>query len=339
MAETAILLTNLGSPDSCEVKDVKTYLDEFLMDERVIDVPYLLRLLLVKGIIVPFRASKSAAKYATIWTKDGSPLVHTTKQLAELVADYTGMPTYICMRYANPNPQDALKKLSAENPDLKKVVMMPMYPHYAMSSFETAVEHIKDAYKKGNYKFELNIVEPFYNKTNYINALSETIKPYTEKDFDHILFSYHGLPKRHLIKADITGNHCLKSDTCCEVSSEAHKHCYKHQVIETTKLVTQKLNIPASKYSFSFQSRLAGDKWLQPYTDKLLEEFPKQGIKNVLVVCPAFVSDCLETLQEIHIEGREIFLNAGGENFTAIPCLNTNSKWVESVSELINETL
>jgi ferrochelatase len=241
------------------------------------------------------------------------------------------------MRYANPTPQDALEKLSNENPDLKKLILVPLYPHYAMSSYETGVEHVKNAFTKGNYPFELRVVKPFYNKSNYINALSESIRPYTEKQFDHILFSYHGLPKRHLIKADVTGSHCLKFDACCDTFSDAHNYCYKHQVIQTTRLVTQQLNIPPSKYSFSFQSRLAGDKWLQPYTDKLLEKFPTQGIKNLLVACPAFVSDCLETLEEIHIEGMERFLMAGGEKFTAIPCLNLHPNWVASVSELIRE--
>jgi ferrochelatase len=337
MAQVAILLTNLGSPDSCNVKDVNKYLTEFLMDKRVIDIPYLLRLLLVRGIIVPFRAPNSAAKYKSIWTKNGSPLVHSTKELSALVADYTGIPTYSCMRYANPTPKEALKLLGKENPDIKKVILVPLYPHYAMSSIETAVEHVKESITKGNYKFQLSIVKPFYNKTEYINALAASIKPFIDGKFDHILFSYHGLPKRHLIKADVTGSHCLITGNCCDVASEAHSYCYRHQVLETTKLVTRQLNIPESKYSFSFQSRLAGDKWLEPYTDKVLEDLPKNGVKNLLVVCPAFVSDCLETLQEIHIEGKEIFMNAGGEQFTAIPCMNTNKEWVVALADLIKE--
>jgi ferrochelatase len=232
---------------------------------------------------------------------------------------------------------DALKKIAKENPELKKIILVPLYPHYAMSSIETAVEHVKDTMKKGKHTFELSVLKPFYNKTAYINALAKSIKPFTEKKYDHILFSYHGLPKRHLRKADPTGKHCLNSETCCSLSSEAHKFCYRHQVLETTKLVTQQLNIPSEKFSFSFQSRLAGDKWLEPYTDKLLEEFPQKGIKNLLVVCPAFVSDCLETLEEIHIEGEDIFMKAGGETFTAIPCMNTNKEWVSGLSELIKE--
>jgi len=338
MAKKVILLANLGSPNSTEVKDVRSYLNEFLMDERVIDIPYLARLLLVKGIIVPLRAPKSAAKYKTIWTDNGSPLIHITKQLTEAVEKESGVPTYMCMRYANPTPQSVLKIITKEHPDLQELILLPLYPHYAMSSYETAVLHVKEAFKSGNYNFQLKVVEPFYKHPDFIEVLSETIKPFTDKPYDHILFSYHGIPERHVKKTDPTKNHCLTCTDCCNVPSETHKFCYRHQVIETTKAVAKKLNLPEDKYSFSFQSRLGTDSWLKPYTAKLFKEMPKQGIKNLIVVCPAFVSDCLETLEEICVEGKEDFEKAGGEHFAVIPCLNLHPQWVKTAIQLVNET-
>lgn len=334
MAKKAILLTNLGSPDSYETRDVKNYLGEFLMDGNVIDIPYLLRLLLVKGIIVPFRAPKSAKKYKTIWTENGSPLVHITNELAKLVASHTGLPTYVCMRYANPTPDATLKKIQQENPDLQELVMLPLYPHYAMSSFGTAVDHVKQAYQLGKYGFALNVVKPFYDHSDYIASLSSSIEPFLQREYDHILFSYHGVPERHILKSDITKSHCLQSESCCSTPSPAHEFCYRHQVIETTKKVVQKLNIPPNKYSFSFQSRLGRDKWLKPFTAGLLQEFPEKGVKKLLIACPAFVSDCLETLEEIQMEGKEIFMRAGGISFEMIPCLNDRPDWVQTIGVL-----
>ncbi|MDP2176519.1 MAG: ferrochelatase [Bacteroidota bacterium] len=337
MAEKVILLTNLGSPDSTEVKDVRTYLNEFLMDKRVIDIPFFARLLLVKGIIVPLRAPKSAAKYKTIWTDNGSPLIHITKQLTEAVEKESGIPTYMCMRYANPTPQSVLETIVTEHPDLKEITMLPLYPHYAMSSYETAVLHVKDTYKAGDFKFQLKVVEPFYKHPDFIEALADSIKPFTEKHFDHILFSYHGIPERHVKKTDPTKNHCLSCTDCCNIPSETHKFCYRHQVIQTTKAVAKTLSIPDGKFSFSFQSRLGTDSWLKPYSAKLFKEMPNQGIKNLIVVCPAFVSDCLETLEEICVEGKEDFEKAGGETFSVVPCLNINTKWVKTAIKLVNE--
>jgi len=336
-SKKAILLVNLGSPNSCEVSDVKTYLNEFLMDERVIDIKNPWRTILVKGIIVPFRAYKSAAKYKTIWTDKGSPLIQITKELTAAVQQESGLPTYMCMRYANPTPESVLKKMQQDLPDLKEVIMLPLYPHYAMSSFETAVEHVMNAYNRNNFSFKIKTVAPFYNHPDYINALAESIKPYLKDTYDHILFSYHGIPERHIRKSDTTQSHCLSCENCCEVKSTAHAHCYRHQVFETTKLVTEKLNLSKDKFSVSFQSRL-NDKWLKPFTDKVIEEFPTKGIKKLLVISPAFVSDCLETLEEIQVEAKEIFLHHGGEKYTATACLNTNQEWVKTVCNLINET-
>lgn len=333
----ALLLMNLGSPDSIAVKDVKKYLDEFLMDERVIDSPYILRALLVKGIIVPFRSPKTAHAYSTIWTKEGSPLVLLTKQLRAALQLQTDMPIEIAMRYGNPSPQKAFEDLKNKYPHLDEVVLLPLYPHYAMSSYETAVEYAKKIHTKGKYPFRLSIIPPYYNDADYINAMAENIKPYLSQPYDHILFSYHGIPERHIHKSDPTGSHCLQSPDCCEVDSPAHATCYRYQCFTTTQLVAAQLNIPKEKYSISFQSRLGRTPWLKPYTDFRLEEMPKEGIKNLLILCPAFVSDCLETLEEIAIRGKESFINAGGQSYTMIPCLNVSPAWIKTITGWINE--
>lgn len=345
MAKRGIILVNLGSPDSTEVKDVRRYLNEFLMDERVIDMPYILRLLLVRGIIVPFRAPKSAAAYKSIWWKEGSPLIVLSKQLQQAVQKQFDEPVEIAMRYGNPSPKAAYDKLMQQVPGLEEVVMLPLYPHYAMSSYETAIVYMEEIHKKYNYPFTLTTIAPYYNNTDYINALAESIKPYLQQDFDKILFSYHGVPERHIHKGDITGNHCLKVNDCCHIASPAHVQCYRHQTFVTTELTAATLGLPKEKTEQTFQSRLGRDPWLTPYTAKRLEELPKEGIKKLLVACPAFVSDCLETLEEIAEEGKEIFLHAGGESFTMIPCLNTNPIWVDAVvkwikqHEMVNETV
>lgn len=327
---------NLGSPDSTGVKDVKRYLDEFLMDERVIDKPWLLRALLVKGIIVPFRAPKSAEAYKSIWTEKGSPLIVISKQLRDALTKEIEEPVAIAMRYGNPSPQAAFDELVKNNPDLREVIAVPLYPHYAMSSYETAVEYAKEAYKKGGYSFTLTFIKPFYNDADYVHALTESIRPYVEGgDYDQVLFSYHGIPERHILKCDPTKSHCLKVDNCCDVPSAAHAYCYRHQCWTTTNLVADALNIPKERRGFSFQSRLGRDPWLKPYTAVRLKELPNEGVKKLIVVCPAFVSDCLETIEEMGEEGREIFLHAGGGTFELVPCMNVHPLWVGALAKWI----
>ena len=334
--KTGVILMNLGSPDSTEVKDVRRYLKQFLMDERVIDVPFLARYILINGIIVPFRAPKSAKAYKTIWTKEGSPLVVLTKQLQGALQQQVSVPVEVSMRYGNPTMQSAFDKLLNEHPDLDEVLAIPLYPHYAMSSFETAVEYAREVHTENKYPFKLTFLEPFYKESGYIHALAENIRPYLTHTHDHILFSYHGIPGRHVRKSDTTGCHCMKVENCCEVESPAHSTCYRHQVFTTTRLVMEELGVPRERYSIAFQSRL-GKGWLQPFTDKRLEEMPKEGIKKLLILCPAFVSDCLETLEEIDERGKESFMEAGGETYTMIPCLNTNPLWVNVLSGWVNE--
>jgi ferrochelatase len=330
---------NLGSPDSTKVNDVRRYLNEFLMDERVIDKPYLARLLLVRGIIVPFRAPRSAEAYRSIWWDEGSPLIVLTEQLKEAVQQRTDMPVEISMRYGNPTPDEAYRRLLEKQPDLKEVILLPLYPHYAMSSYETAVEHMKTAYAKNKYPFELKVVPPFYNHPLYIDALAASIKPFLDEDFDQLLFSYHGIPERHVLKADPTRHHCMQVENCCYKSSPSHKTCYRHQVTMTSELVSKKLGLRKDQWQQSYQSRLGKrDPWLTPSTQLRLPELPNEGVKKLLIVCPAFISDCLETLEEINQEGKELFMHAGGEKYTYIPCLNTNCPWVDTVLQLIKES-
>lgn len=328
----AIVLMNLGSPESTSVKDVRTYLNEFLMDERVIDYPLIPRFLLVKGIITPFRSPKSAEAYKAVWTKDGSPLVVLTRQVQSALQKIIKEPVAIAMRYGNPSPKKAFDELHAKYPHLKEVVLLPMYPHFAMSSYETAVVYAEELHKKGKYPFKLVTIKPYYDESNYLNALATSMQPYLQQEYDHIVFSYHGLPERHIHKDDITGNHCLTTPDCCNTPSIAHKQCYRHQVFTTTRLVADMLGIPKEKYSLSFQSRLGRAQWLLPYTVTRLAELPKQGAKKILVVCPAFVSDCLETLEEMAMQGKELFLESGGEKFTLIPCMNTHPQWIQTIA-------
>lgn len=329
---------NLGSPDSTAVKDVKKYLDEFLMDERVIDKPWLLRLLLVKGIINPFRAPKSAEAYKTIWWKEGSPLIVLSKQLQEALQKKTTLPIELSMRYGSPTPDTAYTALLKRMPDVEEVILVPLYPHYAMSSFETAVEHMKEAHQKNRYTFQLKIVPPFYKHPAYINALAESMRPYLQEDFDQLLFSYHGIPERHVLKTDPTKKHCMQVENCCFKASEAHPTCYRHQVTITSELVAKKLGLKKDQWQQSYQSRLGRDPWLLPSTQVRLPQLPKENIKKLVVVCPSFVSDCLETLEEIEIRGKEDFMMHGGEQYRYIPCMNTHTLWVNALLQLIEET-
>lgn len=333
---SAILLANLGSPDSTNVKDVRSYLKSFLMDQKVIDLPYLFRLLLVKGLVVPLRAPKSAEKYKRIWTSEGSPLLVITRALSKLVQEESQLPTYFCMRYGNPSAAAVLTKIERENPTLKELILFPLYPHFAMSSYQTAVENVQEAHLSGKFKFTLRVVEPYYKQADYISALVDSIKPFLADEPDHILFSYHGIPERHLTKTDPTRSHCLMSDNCCQQnnSENTHQYCYKHQVLETTHAVAKELGLDEHMFSVAFQSRLGPDKWLAPATSNVLKSFPSKGVHKLAVVCPAFVSDCLETLEEINLEGKELFLEAGGKTFIPIPCLNDNISWVKTIVKL-----
>ncbi|MFM7018480.1 ferrochelatase [Flavobacterium sp.] len=331
-----VLLVNLGSPESPTAKDVKPYLDEFLMDKYVIDVPFLLRALLVRGIILQTRPKKSAAAYARIWWEEGSPLVVISKRMHKKVQEKSSIPVALAMRYGTMTIEKGLQELREKG--VTEVLLLALYPQYAMASTTTIWELADELVRTKFPEMKLTKVSAFYNKPDYIQALANSIKKHLDTfEYDHLLFSYHGIPKRHIRKTDVTKSHCAIDGSCCNTPSPAHEFCYRHQCYETTKQVVKLLGIPEGKYSQTFQSRLAGDKWLTPYTDVEINKMPEKGIKKLAVVTPAFVSDCLETLEEIAMEANEQFLHHGGEEFMAIPCMNDDDEWCGVVANWVKE--
>ena len=329
------LLINLGSPNSTSVKDVRDYLDEFLMDEYVIDKPYFFRALLVKGIILNTRPKKSAAAYKKIWWDEGSPLIVLSERLHQHVKKQVDIPVELAMRYGKPSLKSGIQKLVDQG--VTEIYLVPLYPQFAMASTETILALANKLVKKYFPQVTLSDLPAFYNRPDYIEALSESIqKSLDVSKPEHLLFSYHGLPERHIKKSDVTKSHCKLDGSCCNTPSPAHEFCYRHQCYETTKLVAEKLNLKKDFYSVSFQSRLGRDPWIKPYTDFVIDDFAKDGLKKLAVVTPAFVSDCLETLEEIGMEAKESFIENGGEEFTAIPCLNEDEKWIQTLSSWIN---
>ncbi|MEO1448268.1 MAG: ferrochelatase [Bacteroidota bacterium] len=338
-ATQGVLLVNLGSPDSYEVKDVKRYLREFLLDGRVIDLPPFWRKLLVEGIVLRTRPPKSAEAYESIWWEEGSPLIVLSKRLQAAVQANMDIPVGLGMRYGNPSIEAGFQELLDQAPNLKEVLLVPLYPHYAMSSYETVVVKAEEVLAEKFSHLEMKVLPPFYQEERYLKVLGDSLKPHLKPETDLLLFSYHGVPERHLRKSDCTGKHCLKVENCCEVASEAHTECYRHQVMETSHQVAQVMGLRKDQYAVSFQSRLGPDPWLKPFTAKRLKQLPGEGVKNLAIACPAFVSDCLETLEEIAEEGKEMFMEAGGESFTMIPCLNTREDWAALLADYAREAL
>ncbi|WP_284460387.1 ferrochelatase [Chryseobacterium sp.] len=336
MAKKGILLINLGSPRSTAVEDVKEYLDEFLMDEKVIDYRWIFRALLVQGIILKTRPAKSAEAYKTVWTDEGSPLIVITEKIRKKLQKLIDIPVEIGMRYAEPSIETGIRNLVEKG--ITEIVLFPLYPQYAMSTTETVIEKAEEIRKKKFPGVRINYVQPFYNRDLYTDCLAESIREKLPEDFDALLFSYHGVPERHIYKTDPTKT-CNMNDCCYKDTNPSHSFCYRHQCFNTTDRVIRKLELSKDKVIVSFQSRLGKDKWIEPYTDHTLETIPQKGIKNLAIVCPAFVSDCLETLEEISVEGKEQFLEAGGEKFTYIPCLNDEDRWIEVIRVLCEEQL
>ena len=330
------LLINLGSPDSPDPRDVKRYLGEFLMDERVIDLPKPLRTFLVKGIILNTRPKKSAKAYKKIWWEEGSPLIVLSKRLQEAVQKKVSVPMGLAMRYGSPSIEQGIKSLVDQGVD--EIMLIPLYPQFAMATTETILV-LAEKIKNEKYpELEFTVLPPFYNHPDYIRVLSQSIQEdLKDKKWEHLLFSYHGIPERHIRKSDITKSHCKIDKSCCQTTSEAHKYCYRHQCFETTRQVADYLELKEGAYSTSFQSRLGVDPWLQPYTDQTVARFAKKGIKNMAIVTPAFVSDCLETLEEIGMEAAEDFEEKGGEELHVIPCINTRTDWVNVMSRWIDQ--
>ena len=331
-----ILLVNLGSPRSTAVSDVKEYLDEFLMDERVIDYRWIFRALLVRGIILNTRPAKSAEAYKTVWTEQGSPLIVITEKIQKKLQKLVDVPVEIGMRYAEPSIETGIRKLVEKG--VSEIVLFPLYPQYAMSTTETVIEKAEEVRKEKFPDVKINYIQPFYNREIYTDCLAESIKEKLPENFDALQFSYHGVPERHIYKTDPT-NTCNLNDCCSRASNPSHQFCYRHQCFDVTNSVIKKLGLPKEKVMVTFQSRLGKDKWMEPYTDETLESLGKRGVKNLAIVCPAFVSDCLETLEEISVEGKEQFLHGGGENFHYIPCLNDEDRWIDVVKTLCEEKL
>lgn len=336
MGKKGLLLINLGSPEGTDVRDVRKYLDEFLMDERVIDIPYWKRFLLIKAIILRTRPKRSAEAYKKIWWKEGSPLVVISERFKLKVAKKLSIPVALGMRYGTLSIKNAIQEL--KDSGVNQVLLVPLYPHYAMSSFETVVEKSREVSKKFFPAIKMDILPAFYNDNEYVKTMSHNLKHHL-KDFnyDHILFSYHGIPERHILKSDTTQGHCKIDGTCCEKPSKAHQTCYRHQCFETTKAIVKQLGLKEGTFTNSFQSRLLKDPWLKPYTDFELKRLANEGVKKLAVITPSFVTDCLETLEEIAIEGKREFLNEGGVQFKHIPCLNENDEWVDTMCNWVKE--
>jgi ferrochelatase len=331
--QRGILLVNLGTPNSTSVADVRRYLGEFLMDRHVIDTPWLIRKLIVSGFILPTRPKRSAHAYAQIWDTagdgTGSPLLHYSRQLHQALVAQLDMPCELAMRYGSPGITEGVNKLHAAG--VEQVLLIALYPQFADSTVGTTIESV-EAILPGS--MQVQPLAPFYQHPAYIEAQTGLIQKHLPEQWDHLLLSYHGLPERHLTQADPTGSHCLKTVDCCQQPSAAHTTCYRHQVIVTSGLITKTMGIDSSRYSVTFQSRLGRLPWLTPYTDVTLEELPGRGVKKLAVACPAFVADNLETLEEMGISGRKTFLEAGGEEFTLIPCLNDEPDWVAVLAEM-----
>jgi ferrochelatase len=340
MPKRAVLLVNLGSPDSPSVPDVRVYLEEFLGDDRVIDKPAQpFRSLLFNGIVIPRRAPKSAEAYSTIWTKEGSPLIVTSRSVQEKLARTLGpaCPVYLAMRYRNPSVASVIEQMAKDG--IEEVLLFPQYPHYAMSSWETVVVNVYEEAARLAPQLRVACVQPFYRDADYIEALHTVCAPYFQQPHDYVLFSYHGIPERHLTKGDPSHAHCLTVRDCCETCSPVQATCYRAQCFATTRALVQRAGIPADKHSVSFQSRLVGEPWLKPYTDFELERLPAEGKKRLLILCPAFTADCLETIEEISVEGKETFLEAGGESFQQIPCLNDHPAFIDFLAKRVSAWL
>lgn len=332
--KTGILLVNLGTPDSPKTGDVRKYLKQFLLDARVIDIPTIPRNLLVRGIIAPFRAPKSAATYQEIWTKEGSPLLVISEQLKDLVQEKLGndYQVELAMRYQSPSVEEVLSKFKGQA--LKQLKVIPLFPQYASATSGSVHQEVMRILSDWQIIPDVQFVNSYHDHPQMIEAFAERGRQYNLEEYDHFLFSYHGLPIRQLTKAD-EHNHCQQSPDCCKVLSGKNFYCYSAQCYDTTYKIAEALDLPKDKYTVCFQSRLGKTPWLQPYTSEVIEKLAKEkSAKKVLVFCPAFTADCLETIFEIGVEYKEEFEEHGGEHLQLVEGLNTHPKWVEAVAAL-----
>ena len=335
MAKKGVLLINVGTPDEPTVKSVRNYLREFLLDPDVIDAPYIIRQLLVRGIILRVRPKKIAPLYRKIWMDEGSPLrVYSdriTKSLNEMVED---VEFDFAMRYGNPSIESGLMRLRDKGVD--ELLLLPMFPHYAQATTESALKHTYKQLKSINWSPKIIEMGHFDTDEEYVIPLTNSIQSQLDNDA-HLLFSYHGLPVSHVKRVDKSKNHCQKVSDCCSIKSEANSLCYGHHCMNTTQTVVGLLGLNEDQWSISFQSRIGPVKWLEPSTMDKVEELVKRGVKKLAIVAPAFLADGLETLEELDIGIREHFLELGGEELIVIKCLNDNQDWVEGLSKLITK--
>lgn len=338
MRARGVLLVNLGTPASCRTADVRRYLNEFLMDGHVLDAPWPLRRLIVSLFILPFRPRRSARSYARIWDAagagSGSPLLHYSELCRQRLAERLDAPVALAMRYGRPDLASAMAALARAG--VEQILLLPLYPQHADATRTTSIEAARAALPPG---IRLELFPPFYDQPAYLDAQAAVIARSLPRRWDHLLFSYHGLPERHLRKADPTGGHCLRKADCCALPSPAHALCYRHQAQRTAALLAERLGIAPERWSLSFQSRLGRLPWLRPYTDQQLRALPQQGARRLAVACPSFVADNLETLEEIGMAGRAAFLDAGGESFTLAPCMNAAPEWLDALAEFSEKKL
>ncbi|WP_068829717.1 ferrochelatase [Pseudomonas sp. BMS12] len=332
MTDHALLLLNLGSPASTDVADVRRYLNQFLMDPHVVDLPWPLRRLLVSLILIK-RPAQSAHAYASIWWEDGSPLVVLSRRLQQAMRQHwTHGPVELAMRYGEPSIEQVLVGLAAQG--VKKVTLAPLYPQFADSTTTTALQEVWRVVAEHNLPLQFAELAPFYDQPEYLDALVASAKPHLEQGFDHLLLSFHGLPERHLHKLDPSG-HCLKGADCCKTASpQVLATCYRAQCMRSAELFAERAGLRPEQWSVAFQSRLGRAKWIEPYTEARLDELAKAGVKKLLVMCPAFVADCIETLEEIGDRGREQFCEAGGKELVLVPCLNDHPQWASALNQL-----
>jgi ferrochelatase len=335
--KTGVLLINLGSPEAPTAAAVRPYLREFLSDPRVLDIPAPLRWLLLNAVILPTRPAKSAEAYAQVWTPDGSPLLMHSRAFTEKMVREMGDEYVVAlgMRYGNPSIPSVLDTLLKE--PLKELVVVPLYPQYASSSTGTAIEAVlRELSTRWNIP-PVRITPPFFDHPGYLDAMTENAAPRLSAFRpDHVLFSYHGLPERHIRKSEGAQGHCLKSDdSCCATLGANNAFCYRAQSFATTRFLTARLGLEPSRVSTAFQSRLGRTPWIKPYTDEVLVSLAKAGVRRLAVFSPSFVADCLETLEEMSIRGAETFIEAGGEALELIPALNSSDSWVRAAGSLV----
>jgi ferrochelatase len=331
----AVLLVNLGSPDSPSEGDVRRFLREFLSDPLVIDLPWPLRKALLEGVILPFRPKRSAAAYAKVWTREGSPLVALSRRQAEGLEKKTGLSVHLAMRYGSPSIESAVREIVRSGAE--EVLAIPMFPQFAASSYQTAARRVAEVFRTKAPKLSLQILPPFYAEEGYTQALADSAKPFLDGGFRHLLLSFHGIPERHVKKADPSRTHCLISEDCCRTPHLCHATCYRAQCLKTAELFAARAGLAPGSWSVSFQSRLGRGRWLTPYTFERLTELAKEGPGRLLVMEPSFVTDCLETLGEIAQEGRDHYTAAGGGEFTCIPCLNDSPAFLDFLAGKVND--